>query len=100
SGTRRIPYLATSVIYNAEAGEVVVYAVNRSLDEAMELDIALEGFGACRLVEHVVLYSDDLKAVNDRETERVSPTVVAHQPGEPLLLQKHSWNMLRYQITE
>ena len=95
---REIPYLATSVICNAEAGEVIVYAVNRSLDEEMELDVELEGFEGCRLIEHVELYHDDLKAINDLDHERVSPKTVEVKDGAPVTLKKHSWNMLRYQM--
>ena len=34
-----MPYLHTSVVYNEEKGEVAVFAVNRSLDEDMELTV-------------------------------------------------------------
>ncbi len=95
---REIPYLATSVIYNSEADEVIVYAVNRSLDEDMELNVELEGFEGSRLVEHIELYSDDLKAINDKEIERVSPTLVEINGDAKPVLKKHSWNMLRYKM--
>jgi alpha-N-arabinofuranosidase len=93
-----IPYLATSVIYNTEADEVVVYAVNRSLDESMELEIELEGFEGYRLFEHTELYSDDLKAINDKNAERIHPNFVEIKDDERIILKKHSWNMLRYKI--
>ena len=94
----RFPYLASSVVYNADAGEVTVYAVNRSLDENMELEIELEGFDRYSLVEHVLLYSDDLKAINDKDCERVSPISVEVNENNIVTLKKHSWNMLRYKI--
>ena len=95
---REIPYLETSVIYDDKTGEVIVYAVNRSLDEDMELEIELEGFDGFRLAEHTLLYSDDLKATNDKECERVSPTLVSIDHSQNVILKKHSWNMLRYRI--
>ncbi|MBQ2915870.1 MAG: alpha-N-arabinofuranosidase [Clostridia bacterium] len=95
---REIPYLATSVIYNAESGEVIVFAVNRSLDEDMELSIELEGFERCHLIEHTELYSEDLKAINDKEHESVFPTLVNIKSDVKAVLKKHSWNMLRYKI--
>lgn len=95
-GRDNIPFLTASVVHNAAAGEVLVYAVNRSLDADMELDVALEDFGDCRLTEHTELYSDDLKAVNDKDAERVSPRTVAVGDGA-VVLKKHSWNLLRYQ---
>jgi len=91
-----IPYLSASVIDNEETGEVVIFASNRNLDEDMELDIDLEGFGSCALIEHVELYSDDLKAVNDKDTTRVTPASAEVKDGSKVTLKKHSWNMLRF----
>ena len=96
NGRKGVPYLVTSVIHNAEAGEVIVYALNRSLEEDMELDIDLDGFENCRLVEHVELYADDLKTINDKDTERVAPANV--EVGDKIVIQKHSWNMLRFKV--
>lgn len=96
---RDIPYLETSVIHNAESDEVIVYAVNRSLDEDMQLTIELEGFEGCKLIEHTELYSDDLKATNSKENERVSPRSVKINEGDTTVLKKHSWNMLRYKTS-
>jgi len=73
---------------------VVVYAVNRSLEDSMELDVQLQGFENLQLKEHVELYCDDLKAVNDKDHQRVVPRNVPL--GEKILLKKHSWNMLRF----
>lgn len=89
-----VPYIETSVVYNEDKNEIVVFAANRSLEDSMELDIALEDFGEFRLVEHTELYCDDLKAVNDRDCERVAPANVPIQ--DKIVLKKHSWNMLRY----
>ncbi|MBQ4296675.1 MAG: alpha-N-arabinofuranosidase [Clostridia bacterium] len=97
-GRKDVPYLVASVIYNAEAGEVTVFAVNRSLEEEMELEVALEDFGACALTEHTELYADDLKAVNEKDAERVAPVRVGLRPDGKILLKKHSWNMLRYRV--
>ena len=86
------------MIYNAERGEVVAYVINRSLDEDMELDVDFEGFENYQLVEHVELYSDDLKAINDKDAERVSPISIPINSDETVRLKKHSWNMLRYKL--
>ena len=87
-----------AAVCNEETEEVLIYAVNRSLDEAMELDVSLEGFESVKPLEHTELYSDDLKAVNDKETERVSARSVAVEENAPVMLKKHSWNMLRYKV--
>ena len=96
---REVPYLASSVIYNKESEEVVVYAVNRSLDEDMALEISLEGFENASLSEHIELYSEDIKAINDKDTQRISPKSVAIDENAVVTLKKHSWNMLRYKVS-
>lgn len=87
-------YLKSSVIWNPETGEVTVFAVNRSQEEAMELKVDLQGFDGLALKEHVELYCDDLKAVNTADHQSVFPVRVP--VGERILLKKHSWNMLRF----
>jgi alpha-N-arabinofuranosidase len=93
-----VPYLATSVVYNEAAGEMIVYAMNRSLEEDMELEIDPEGFVDPCLIEHVELYTDDLKAINDRDHQRVAPVQVEIRDSLRVNLKKHSWNMLRYRV--
>ncbi len=89
-----IPYIETSVIHNSKENELVVFAVNRSVCEEAELESVFENFGECTLVEHIELYSDDLKAVNSKDFEAIKPNSVTD--GEKVILKKHSWNMLRY----
>ena len=91
---KNVAYLETSVIHDRENQQIIVYAVNRSLEEDMELEPVFENFGECSLAEHVELYAEDLKAVNDQNTERVAPRQVAI--GDKIVLKKHSWNMLRF----
>jgi len=67
--------------------------VNRSLEEDMELSLCLEGFEGGKVIEHVELYNDDLKAVNLAGAEAVAPGNVP--VGDAVMLRKHSWNMIR-----
>ena len=87
------PYVTASVINNEEKREIVVFAVNRSLDEETELDIDLQGFGAT-LEKHIELYSDDLQSVNTKDESLVMPAEKAIT--DKVSLSKHSWNMLVY----
>ena len=87
-----IPYLYTSVIDNKDRGEIVLFCVNRSLDDSIDLD--LEGFDGLTPVEHVELYDDDLSTVNDKHNERISPR--NRDIGDKITLKKHSWNMIRF----
>ncbi len=89
-----IPYLYTSVIYNEERDEVIIFAANRSLTENMELELALDGFEGYTLNQHIELYSDDLNATNTKENEQIYPNKREISHTSPVILKKHSWNML------
>lgn len=90
-----VPYLGSSVVYNAEKDELVLFAVNRSMEEAIELTPCLEGFPDYVLTEHTELYHDDLKAVNKKNFAAVVPQNVPIANG-PIILKKHSFHMLRF----
>jgi len=89
-----VPYLEASVIHNENKRELVVFALNRSLEEDMELEPVFENFGKCILKEHIELYADDLYVKNSVKEEMVTPKSV--DGGEKIILKKHSWNMLRF----
>ena len=91
-----VPYIETSVIHNSETREVFVYAVNRNLDEDVDFEINFEDFGDIKPVEHTELYHDDLKAVNDKDNERVKPQNVEIIDEKTIKLKKHSWNMIKF----
>ena len=53
---------------------MTLFAVNRSLDEPMPLEVAATGFGTLRLHEALQLHHADLKAVNTKQDpDRVKP---------------------------
>ena len=80
----------------ANGAELTVLAVNRSLSEDAELDLRLTGFGAPELIEHRQLWHEDLKAVNTAD----APENVAPSAGDGRTLRRHSWNVLRYRVSE
>jgi alpha-N-arabinofuranosidase len=88
------PYVSASVINNEEKRELVVFAVNRSLEEDTELDLDLQGFDGAALQKHIELYADDLKQTNSADAEAVRPT--EKDIAGDVVLKKHSWNMLVY----
>jgi alpha-L-arabinofuranosidase len=99
-----VPHLEAVAVHNEEAGEVTVFAVNRHLEERLPLEVDLRSFGSCSLIEHLVLESDDLKAVNTQaQPERVKP----HAGGDATVdvskvtahLGKASWNVIRLKVT-
>lgn len=87
-------------IYNDERDEVVLFAVNKDLDEDMEVTMELRQFADYKLIEHVIQTHDDLFATNTEENpDRVVPAVCGNSRIEDgrlvSKLQKHSWNMIR-----
>ena len=95
-----VPYVESSVIVDAENCEIVVFAVNRSLDEDMELSLDLGGFDTAVMKEHIELYADHLKTVNTKECQNVAPKSreinVQKSAYQQVTLNKHSWNMIRF----
>ncbi|WP_028608948.1 alpha-N-arabinofuranosidase [Paenibacillus harenae] len=98
-----VPYLDAVSVYNEEQGQVTIFAVNRHLEDKMELSLDVRSFGDARVIEHIVLESDDLKAVNTKSNPR---NVVPHSGGQSAvdngnvqaILNKASWNVIRLQI--
>jgi len=98
-----VPYLESVAVYNEEKNEVTVFAVNRDLENALPLEVDLRSFGACRVIEHIVLENDDLKAVNTAtQSNRVQPHAggSAKADGNRVTAQlgKASWNVIRVSI--
>lgn len=98
-----VPHLEAIAVHNEEAGEVTVFAVNRSLDAPLALQIDLRSFGQCRLLEHIVMEHEDLKAANTvDQPDRVKP----HRSGGAeasgtvvtAALGKASWNVIRLKV--
>lgn len=98
-----VPYVEGIAVISEEGTELTVFAVNRSLEEAAELEIDLREFGEAKLLEHTVLEHEDMKAVNTAENpNKVAPhtngkTEVTEERAK-VVLNKHSWNVIRFQI--
>ena len=79
---------------------VTLFAINRSLDEPMPLEVTATGFGSLRLHEALQLHHADLTAVNtkqDPDRVRPAPLANARVSGEHVsaTLSPASWTMLR-----
>jgi len=94
-----VPYLESAAVYNDEKDEVVVFAVNRSLESALELACDVRSFSGYRVAEHIVLENPDLKATNAAGSEKVKPHSGGNAKLEDgvvsALLPKQSWNVIR-----
>jgi alpha-N-arabinofuranosidase len=91
------PLLLSSVVHDQEAGQVVVFALNRSAKQQMQLEVELRGFRNLELVEAWELHHHDLKVVNTRQApDAVAPrsrTGAVEQRGLSATLQALSWNV-------
>ena len=96
-----VSYLESVAVYNEEKDEVVVFAVNRSEDEVMELDIELEGFEIKSVTEYSEMSGFDIKQTNTKQNGDVLPKSatckiegsIAKADLKPL-----SWNMIRLSV--
>lgn len=94
-----VPYIDAVVINNEEKEEVVIFAVNKSLSEDMEVNCDLRQFRDYHIKEHIYMTHDNLKAVN---TEENPNEVVPVSGGNSTIdggkltavLGKHSWNVI------
>ncbi|SDM89493.1 alpha-N-arabinofuranosidase [Sediminibacillus halophilus] len=94
-----VPYIDCAAVLNEEAEELSVFLVNKHLSESISLTADFRSFKEYRVLEHIVLENDDLKAVNTAEQQ----TVIPHARGDASLkdgtlsvnLSKTSWNVIR-----
>lgn len=99
---KKIPYLDHVTVYNQEDSEVVIFAVNRSENDVINLMYDLEGFEAENVVEHITLSHPDKKATNLKNHEEIVPS-----KEERTHLEKNqvcadlsplSWNVIRIKV--
>ena len=94
-----VPYLDSVAVVSEDKQDLTVFAVNKSLQDAMTLTCDVRGFEDFRVVEHIVLTHEDKKAVNSVKAQNVAPKSNgdATLDGAELMatLPKLSWNVIR-----
>jgi len=101
-----VPYLEAVGVHNAEKKEITIFAVNRNLKEAVNLEAEIAGFGKVNLIEHRLICNEDLDACNSIKEEKVKPVVQTGgslEVGEggmrlKINLPPASWNVIRLKI--
>ena len=93
-------YIEHSDFSNGEKEELVVFAVNKDLEEDMEVTLDLRQYKDYIVKEHIVMQCDDLKAVNTEENpDRVAPKAGGNAKVDGGVLtavfEKKSWNVIR-----
>lgn len=91
--------LSSVAVWNEEKEELTIFAVNRSLDEDLELLTDLRSMDSLRVMEHIVLECDDLKMSNSALKQNVAPKKTERSTIDggrmTSLLKKASWNVIR-----
>ncbi|GEA32912.1 arabinosylfuranosidase ArfA [Clostridium diolis] len=86
-------------VYNEEKEEVTIFAVNRNLEEDIELTCDVRSFEGFKIIEHIVLEHDNMKIVNSPTGEAVTPKSVDRSNLVDGIitssLRKVSWNVIR-----
>lgn len=95
-----VPYIDSVVLTNEEDGSLTIFAVNKNLEEDIEVTSDLRQFADYHLKWHKVLHHDDLKAVNTEEdpwqiVPQLSYDSVFAAGKLFTTLQKKSWNVIR-----
>ncbi len=96
-----VPAITSAAVADKEKKTLSVFLLNRDVEQDVELELSLSGFGAVRELEHVAYECDDLEAVNSAEEPE---HVVPHRKEAGKLengryttvLGKGSWHMIRF----
>ena len=95
-----VPFVDSVTVYNDKEDELVIFAVNKNLEEDITINLELKQFANYEVIEHVVLHHEDLYAVNTEENPANVAPITCQRSSicEGMLsavLQQKSWNMLR-----
>jgi alpha-N-arabinofuranosidase len=72
------PYLKLSAVHDDKAGLLTLFALNRSLDQEMPLDVSAAEFSKVAVKQALQLCDPDLKAVNSKASpDRIAPRPLA-----------------------
>ncbi len=98
-----VPFLDCVGTMREDKGELTIFAVNRDADSPLDFTCELRGFPEYKVLEHIVMVSDDPKATN---TEENPENVVPKKGGDASIdggtvkavLPRLSWNVIRLKI--
>ncbi|MCJ1994063.1 alpha-N-arabinofuranosidase [Lactococcus piscium] len=95
-----VPYIETIAVLNE--AELVIFAVNRSSDEAMDFSIAFDDISVSEMIEFSQMSGFDIKAVNTLDETLIQPSastkINLSEKSLQATLAPLSWNMIRCQI--
>ncbi|GGE25871.1 hypothetical protein GCM10011391_00310 [Pullulanibacillus camelliae] len=94
-----VPYLESITVYKEEEEALTIFAVNRSSEDALILETDVRCFEGYKVIEHIILENQNVKATNHENHNHVTP----HHNGQSVIesgylraaLPKLSWNVIR-----
>jgi alpha-N-arabinofuranosidase len=95
-----VPYLKLAAVHDEKAGTLTLFALNRHLEEPMNVEIVTRGFADLKIVAAHQLHDRDLTATNTRDIpDRIRPAPLKNleSDGSHLraTLAPASWNVIR-----
>lgn len=95
-----VPYLKLAAVESADGSGLGLFALNRHLQDCLEVEVSLQGFGDLSVSTALQLRHDDLHASNTVDTPGcVAPEPLQHVVASPGVLrarlQPASWNLIR-----
>ena len=101
-GFKDVPFVESVAIYNEEKSEIVVFAVNRSLEDELNFAINLQGFDLGDVIDFQEISGYDIKQVNTKDKGDVVPkrgtAAGVEKDGLNVKLAPLSWNMVRVAV--
>jgi alpha-N-arabinofuranosidase len=95
-----VAYLKLAAVHDERADSLTLFAVNRSLDEELPLEVTARGFPELAVAQAQTLHDSDLHAANTKDDpDRIRPAPLASiaVEGDRLraTLPPASWNVMR-----
>ena len=95
-----VPYLDAAAVMSEDENTITIFAVNKDMEDALDLECTIVDSKNYRIIEHIVMENSDIKASN---TAKNPFNVVPHNSGTAIIedgmvkakLSKLSWNVIR-----
>ncbi|WP_046176107.1 arabinosylfuranosidase ArfA [Domibacillus indicus] len=97
-----VPVLESMAVYNEEKEQLTIFALNRDVDQVLQLECDIRNFEGYAVAEHIVLENGgNLKQTNSVQSAPVEPHSngnASHDSGRvTAVLPALSWNVIRLQ---
>jgi alpha-N-arabinofuranosidase len=97
-----LPHIDCAAVHSEELSQLTIFAVNRSLEDDLEVEIDLRDFAKAAMIEHIVYDSAKLDAKNGPvKSENTAPRLIAPSGANERFIEfipKASWNVFRFSV--